>query len=137
MNEEQRFLQAATNAVSAKDPRGLQRAIARARSRTSVETTQRLFREELPMRLAPDDLLWLLQEITDADGFAQRRDEMIDALCDDLCRYGYVPGIDFSIAPDARTGRAVHLKSKVWDTVCENLSPRSVQHYRVFVCLGD
>ena len=137
MNEEQRFLQTAIQAVSAKDPRGLQRAIARARSRTSVETTQRLFREELPMRLASDDLLWLLQEITDADGFAKRRDEMIDALCDDLCRYGYVPGNDFSIAPDARTGRAVHLSPTVWNTICENLSQRSVQHYRVFVCLGD
>lgn len=137
MNNEQRFLDSAIKAVSSKDSGGLRRAIARLRSRTSVETTQRLFREELPMRLDSDSLLWLLQEITDADGFAVRRDQMIDALCDDLCRNGYVPGVDFSTAPDARTGRAVHLKSFVWSKVVENLNPRSVQHYRVFVCLSD
>lgn len=137
MDLEKQFLSNAAQAVRSQDSDALRKAIARSSSRTSVINTQRLFREELPLMLGPDDLLWLLQEMTDSKGFAEKRDQMIDALCSDLCKNGYVPGVDFSISPDARTGRAVHCSASVWNSVCENLSQRAVQHYRVFVCIGD
>lgn len=136
MNLEEQFLNSAIEAVQMQDSDALRKAIARSNSRTSVPTTRRVFREELPFRLDSHDLLWLLREITGERGFAGARDVMIDALCSDLCKNSYVPGIDFSVAPDDQTGRAVYCSADVWQKVCENISPRAVQYYRVFVRIG-
>ena len=85
------------------------------------------------MLLDPPDLLWLLQEITSPDDFARRRDIMLDSLSEDLCRNGYVPGLDFTILPSDDAGKTANVTPAIWDELQRNLSKRALQHYRCFV----
>jgi hypothetical protein len=134
MNDDD-FLIAAADAVRAHDPRALQAAIRH--SAAPRERTKQLFREELPMLLNAPDLLWLLQEVTSPEQFAANRDQMIAALFDDLCRNGYVPGIDFSVLEDDDAGKVVHVKPAAWNDMQQHLSPRALQHYRCFIRLPE
>ena len=129
------FLTAAADAVRSRDSRALQYAIAG--STEPRQQTQQLFREELPMLLDPPDLLWLLQEMTSPEEFERNRDTMLDALSEDLCRNGYVPGIDFSILPSEYSGKTVHVNARCWEDVQQQLSPRALQHYRCFVEVSE
>lgn len=85
------------------------------------------------MLLDPPDLLWLLQEITEPEDFARRRDIMLDALFADLCRNGYKPGIGFSVLADNAAGKVINVTSSAWDMITRNLSPRALKHYQCFV----
>lgn len=129
------FLIAAADAVRSHDPLALRQAIAQ--STASRQHTKQLFREELPLLLNPPDLLWLLQEMTTPEQFAANRDHMIDALCDDLCRNHYVPGIHFSVLEDDASGKTVHICQSAWDEMQQHLSLKAIQHYRCFVTIRE
>lgn len=131
----QPFVADAVQAARDKDSSSLKEALRRSVEHTSVKQTQHLFREVVPLYLGPIDLLWLLKEITDKQGFADNRDQMLESLAHDLTTAGFQPGRDFSYAPDDQTGRAIVMSKLVWDTVRENISDRAAQHYRCFVRL--
>ena len=129
------FLTAAADAVRSHDPTALKRALAQ--STASREQTKHSFREELPLLLNPPDLLWLLQEMTSPEEFEAKRDHMITALCDDLCRNSYVPGNHFSVLADNTSGKTVHITQSVWDSMQQHLSPKALQHYKCFITIRE
>lgn len=136
MDHESTLVRDASKAARARNALALQRAINRCVRHTSTVEAQRWFRESVPMKLKPDELIWLLREITDDAGFERRRDEMLDALTNDLIKNGYRPGRDFSSSPDNESGRKIILPQHVWNIVRKNISSRSAQFYRAFVSIS-